>query len=148
MPPLALGSDPRKDPLFPAPVPEPFIALPGPFPRPMPVPPSAPPNPSLSPPEGDIASAPVLAVVGSPTLEPGWLESTAPAFSPLPPAVAGAAGAPTLIGAPNPTPLRPAPEPPEALPPPTDGGGGTTLLASRVPAGVPAPPASVPVPPP
>ena len=42
--------------------------------------------------------------------------------------------------------LRPELEVPE--PPPTEGGGGTTLFASSVPRGVPAPAPLLPVPPP
>src|ERR1700733_5166159 len=72
---------------------------------------------------------------------------TAPAFVPLPPFVE-VSPAPTSIGAPSPAPLRPEPGPLGLDPPPTDGGGGTTPFASRVPLGAPTPPPVFPVPPP
>jgi|HubBroStandDraft_2_1064218.scaffolds.fasta_scaffold280446_1 hypothetical protein len=113
----------------------------------MPVPPPAPPTPGLSPPVGESASPPLL-LAGSPTFDPGSLEMTAPAFDPLPPFVVGAAGAPTLRGAPMPVPRCPLPELDEGELPPTDGGGGTTFVARSVPLGAPLPPAFGPVPPP
>src|ERR1700686_2774159 len=112
----------------------------------MPVPEPAPPRPGLSPPEGDMASEPVPPLLGNPTLGPGWLESTAPALAPPPPAVGGARTEPASSVAPRPTPFRPKPAPAELEPPPTDGGGGTTLLAKSVPRGVPAAPLAFPVP--
>ncbi len=107
----------------------------------------APPRPGLSPPVGDMASEPVPPLLGSPTLEPGWLEITAPALGAT--ATAGGRGeacagvercpeagaAATQAGASRRTEL-----------PPTEGGGGTILLASSVLARIPAPPPLRPVP--
>src|SRR6478736_4503459 len=99
----------------------------------MPEPPPEPPNPGWSPPVGDIASEPVFAVGGSPTLVPGWLETIVPASLPLPAVFGGVMLDPTSSGAPSPAPLRPIPAPVAFDPPPIDGGGGTTLLANSVP---------------
>src|SRR5277367_1286295 len=97
------------------------------------LPPPAPPTPGLSPPVGDMASDPVAAVLGNATLGPGWLESTTPALGPLPPVLGGAGGGgPASSGAPRPEPLRPEPELLGPELPARDGGGGTTLLASKV----------------
>lgn len=93
-----------------------------------------------------MASEPVAPLLGKPIFGPGWLEITAPALTPLPALVGGARGAPASNGAPRPVLLRPEPEAPE--PPFRLGGGGTTLFASNVPEGAPAPPASLPAPPP
>jgi hypothetical protein len=112
------------------------------------VPPPDPPTPALSLPVGEMASAPAPPLEGIPTFGPGCAEITAPAFGPLPPLVEDGAADPVSIGAPNPGPMRPSPEPDAPDPPPTDGGGGTTLLASSFPLGAPAPPPVVPVPPP
>ena len=147
MPPRVLGSEPCPAAVFPAPGPAPFMPLPGPLPWPMLLLTPAPPRPGLSPPAGDIASEPVPPL-GSPTLEPGWLESTAPALAPLPPVVGGETPVPSSSGAPRPAPLRLRPEPAGPEPPATEGGGGTILLASSVPRGLPAPPPLLPVPPP
>jgi len=87
-------------------------------------------------------------LLGSATVEPGWLEITAPALAPLPLLVGGARFLPASSGAPRPAPVRLSPEPAEPEPPPTEGGGGTMLFASSVPRGVPAPPPLLPVPPP
>ena len=95
-----------------------------------------------------MASEPVPPLLGTPTFEPGWLEITAPALDPLPPLVGGVRFTPGSSDVPWPAPLRPRPEPDVPEPPPTEGGGGTILLASRVPRGVPAPPPLLPVPPP
>jgi hypothetical protein len=94
-----------------------------------------------------MASEPVLAL-GKPTLGPGWLEITAPAFPPLPAVLDGARSAPVSSAAPRPEPLRARPEPAIPEPPPTVGGGGTTLLASSRPEATPAPPPVLSVPPP
>jgi hypothetical protein len=85
-----------------------------------------PPTPGLSLPDGDMASDPVLPFDGKPIFGPGSLEITAPAELPLPPLFAGGAADPTSIGAPNPEPFLPAPEPTGLDPPPKEGGGGTT----------------------
>src|SRR5579864_4237516 len=148
MPPRVLESEPRPAADFPAPGPAPVIPLPGPLPRPMLLPAPAPPRPGLSPPEGDMASEPLPPLLGSATVEPGWLEITAPALAPLPLLVGGARFLPASSGAPKPVPVRLRPEPAEPEPPPTEGGGGTMLFASSVPRGVPAPPPLLPVPPP
>src|SRR5579859_302029 len=104
----------------------------------MPVPPAEPPRPVLSPPPGDMAREPVPPLVGRPTRGPGCVDITAPEL-PLPPFVGGARFDPAFRGAPNPTPLRPNPEPAAFVPPPNEGGGATTLLASCVPAVRPLP---------
>jgi hypothetical protein len=66
-----------------------------------------------------------------PTLEPGWGETTIPERLLLPSApLGGARTEPASPGPPRPTPFLPEPEESEAAP--TDGGGGTTLLASVV----------------
>ena len=148
IPPCAFGSAPCPAPLFAAPLPEPFMALPGPSPYPMLVPPFAPPKPDLSPPEGDIASDPVLPLMGSPSLVPGWLEITVPASLPLPPLFGGVSPEPASRGAPSPVPRRPRPEPVALEPPLTAGGGGTTFSASILPPEVPAAPPVLPAPPP
>jgi hypothetical protein len=93
-----------------------------------------------------MASEPLLPLLGSPSLEPGWLEITAPALGPLPPLLGGARFEPASRGAPRPAPLRPKPDPVDPEPPPTEGGGGTILFASNVPRGVPAPPPVLPLP--
>src|ERR1700674_2755672 len=106
------------------------------------VPPPEPPRPGLSPPEGDIASAPLPPVPGSPTFEPGCDETTIPAPAALPPSACGGARTePTSPGPPRPVPFLPEPETP--APEPRLGGGGTTLLARSVP---PPEPPEFPVP--
>ena len=55
---------------------------------------------------------------------------------------------PTSDGAPRPMPLRLVPEPGAAEPALTEGGGGTTLAARRVPPFTPALPPLLPLPPP
>src|SRR5271163_4078569 len=132
IPPCASGSAPCASPVFPAPAPAPFNPLPVPSPRPILDPPPAPPSPGFSPPAGDIDMAPLAPEDGSPTVDPGWLDITTAALLPLPPAVGGATGAPTSSGAPRPAPFRPRPEPDVPAPPATEGGGGTTLFASKV----------------
>src|SRR5271169_3387840 len=93
------------------------------------------PRPGLSPPEGDMASEPLALVLGTPTLEPGWDESTTPEPPPVPPsALGGARTDPASPGPPRPEPFLPAAE----RPAPTEGGGGTTLLARSV--ALPGPP--------
>src|SRR6202040_2051654 len=69
--PRALGSDPGPLPSLPAPGPGPENPLPGPSPRPIPSPPPDPPRPGLSPPDGDIAKAPLPPLPGIPTCDPG-----------------------------------------------------------------------------
>jgi hypothetical protein len=95
-----------------------------------------------------MASEPLPPVLGIPTLEPGWVEITAPALAPLPPLAGGARFLPTSSEAPRPAPPRLRPEPAGPEPPPTEGGGGTMLFASSVPRAVPKPPPLLPVPPP
>jgi len=138
IPARALGSEPWPVPVLPAPEFSPgfsagvsaFKPLPGPVPWPMLEPPPEPPRPGWSPPAGDMASEP-LPPVGTPTLEPGWEDSTTPERSVLPPApLEGASAEPASPGAPRRTPFLPEPEPEESEPPPSEGGGGTTLLAS------------------
>jgi hypothetical protein len=146
IPARAFASEPCPTPDFAAPLPAPEMPLPGSLPRLMPSPPPLPPIPVLSPPVGDMASDPVLPLVGIPTFEPGWLEMTAPALDPLPALFGRASAEPTSVGAPRPSPLRPSPDPVVAEPPPTDGGGGTTLLADSDPP-IPAAPPLFPVPP-
>src|SRR5208282_2889668 len=93
-------------------------------------PPPEPPRPGLSPPDGDIASEPLLPP-GIPTVEPGWEEITTPEPALLPPPLLGGARAePESPGPPRPVPFLPEPE---SAPEPIDGGGGTTLAASSVP---------------
>src|SRR5580692_4706588 len=93
-------------------------------------PPPEPPRPGLSPPEGDIASDPLLPP-GIPTVEPGWEEITTPEPPLLPPPLLGGASAdPESPGPPRPVPFLPEPE---SAPEPMDGGGGTTSLARSVP---------------
>src|ERR1700730_12722106 len=86
-----MGSDPEPVPSLPAPEPGPENPLPGPSPRPMPAPPPDPPRPGLSPPVGDIAKAPLPPLPGSPTFDPGWLETTTPEVLPMPLLVGAAA---------------------------------------------------------
>src|SRR5580658_10130634 len=131
---LALGSEPRPVPDFPAPVASGvFFAerpLPGPVPAPIPAPPPEPPRPGLSPPEGDMASDPLPPVLGVPGLEPGSADNTTPELSLLfPAALLGGARAEPI--SPRPTPFLPEAERPE--PGSAEGGGGMTLLARRVP---------------
>ena len=92
MPAFAVGSEPCPESALPAPEPAPFRPLPGPLPWPILVPPPAPPRPGLSPPVGDMASEPVLPLLGMPSLEPGWEVITTPALAPLPPLVGGSGG--------------------------------------------------------
>src|SRR5439155_417024 len=101
IPPRAILSEPRPLPSFPAPEPSPEKPLPGPLPRPMPVPPPDPPNPLLRPPEGDKANDPAPPLPGTPTLEPGWLDTTTPVSDPTPPLLGGAAVSPTSRDPPN-----------------------------------------------
>jgi hypothetical protein len=85
-----------------------------------------------------MASDPVPPLLGSATLEPGWLETTAPAA--LLPADDGEANPePASNSAPRPIPLRPAfagPDPELEI----EGGGATTWFASCVPLRGSAPP--------
>src|SRR5215469_2157945 len=113
----------------------------------MPVPPAAPPRPGVSPPAGDMASKPVVALGGTPIFVPGWLDITVPDSFPLPPLTGGVGAAPVSRGAPRPGPLRPVPEPRPFGSPLTDGGGGGTFWARSLPP-VPAAPPVVPAPPP
>src|SRR5579863_2452920 len=76
IPAFAAGSDPCPVPVLPPPVPAPFKALPAPSPRTIPEPPPVPPSPGLSPPAGDMASEPGLALAGNPTFGPGSFETT------------------------------------------------------------------------
>src|ERR1700678_28433 len=128
IPPRVLGSEPTLVPVLPAPDFPPFKPLPGPSPWPMLAPPPAPPTPGLSPPEGDIASEPLL-LPGMPTLEPGWAEITMPDPLLLPTSLGGASTEPESPGPPSPEPFLPEPD----RPAPIAGGGGTTLPASCVP---------------
>src|SRR5260370_26683105 len=103
----------------------------------MRVPPPEPPRRGLSPPEGDMASELLPPVPGIPTFEPGCDETTIPEPALLPPSdFGGASTDPTSPGPPRPVPFLPEPERPG--PEPIEGGGGTTLLAKRVP--LPEPP--------
>src|SRR5207245_5286820 len=95
IPPRPILSEPRPLPSFPAPEPSPEKPLPGPLPRPMPVPPPDPPNPLLGPPEGDNAKDPAPPLPGTPTLEPGWLETTTTVSEPTPPHLGGEEMSPT-----------------------------------------------------
>src|SRR5438105_10877103 len=91
----------------------------------MPVPPPDPPNPLLGPPEGAKAKDPAPPLPGTPTLEPGWFETTTPVSEPTPPLLGGAAMSPTSRDPPKPAPRFPRPWP-EREPPIEPGGGGTT----------------------
>jgi hypothetical protein len=109
---------------------------------PMPPPPPLPPRPLFAVPLGDMASAPGPVEFGSPTFDPGWLETTTPEPAAFPPAlVGGATEEPRSIGLPAPEPLAPRPLPESALPPPSPGGGGTT---SADPSSEPVEPERVP----
>jgi hypothetical protein len=130
----ALGSEPRPEPDFPAPVASgvvlPARPLPGPVPAPIPAPPPEPPRPGLSPPEGDRESDPLPPVPGMPGLEPGSADKTTPELSVVPfAALGGARAEPMSPGAPSPKPFLPEPEPTEL----ELGGGGIMLLARRPP---------------
>src|SRR6202171_1914521 len=99
----------------------------------MPDPPPEPPTPGLSPPAGERASEPAL-LPGSPSVEPGRLETTMPEPPPLPPPpLGGASTEPASSGPPRPVPRAPRPELERPDPAVSDGGGGTTLPALRVP---------------
>ena len=127
IPACALGSEPCPAPSLPAPEPSPCKPLPEPLPLPMPGPPPLPPSPVFAAPLGDIARAPGVAVLGTPILLPGWLETTTPVPAAFPPALlGGATDEPRSSGPPAPVPLLPRPLPERALPPPRPGGGGTT----------------------
>lgn len=147
MPPRAFASDPRPAPAFAAPEPSPESPLPGPFPRPMPFPPPLPPRPLFAVPSGDMAIAPPPEPFGTPTFEPGWLETTTPVPAVLPLFPGGAADEPKSNGLPVPEPLLPRPFPlgdfPPPIVPPSVGGGGMTALASSWPA-LPRPPLACP----
>jgi len=130
IPDLARVSEPRPVPDLVAPDPSPVRPLPGPEPLPIPVPPPEPPKPGLSPPAGDKARAPGPPLLGRPTFEPGWLETTKPMPGALPPELLG--GALTELASnrpPRPEPRLPCPNPEIDGSPVTDGGGGTTLPA-------------------
>jgi hypothetical protein len=131
---LLLGSEPREEPDFPAPVASvvgfPARPLPEPEPAPIPVPAPEPPRPGLSPPAGDRARDPLLPLPGTPGLEPGSPDKTTPELSVVPLAALGGARAePMSPGAPRPKPFLPEPELTEV----ELGGGGIMLLARRPP---------------
>src|SRR3954468_7652330 len=128
-----MGSDPGPLPSFPAPAPRPENPLPGPSPRPTPPPPPEPPKPGLSPPEGDIASAPLPPLPGRPGFDPGWLETTTPEVLPPLLLVGGAVATPASNGPPSPTPRLPRPWPVIEPPPDIEGGGGTTAVPLPIP---------------
>src|SRR4029077_10617928 len=99
----------------------------------MPDPPPPPPTPGLSPPAGERASEPAL-LPGRPSLGPGRSETTMPEPPPLPPPpLAGASTEPASSCPPRPVPRAPRPELERPDPTVSDGGGGTTLPALRVP---------------
>src|SRR6478735_6316731 len=99
----------------------------------MPAPPPDPPSPALSPPEGDIARAPLPPLPGSPTFDPGRLETTTPEVLPPPLLLGGAAARPASNGPPSPTPRFPVPRPVGKPPADTEGGGGTTAVPVPIP---------------
>src|SRR5713101_6335152 len=82
-----------------------------------------------------MAREPLPPLPGMPTLEPGCADTTTPVLSLVPPALLGGARTePASPGPPRPKPFLPEPETPLLVP--TDGGGGTTLLATAFPAPV------------
>src|SRR6266478_2318122 len=128
-----MGSEPGPVPSLPAPGPGPENPLPGPSPRPIPDPPPEPPSPGLSPPEGDIAKAPLPPLPGMPTFDPGWLERTTPEVLPPPLLLGGAAARPASSAPPNPVPRFPLPGPVIEPPAANDGAGGTTAVPEPIP---------------
>src|ERR1700693_671610 len=128
-----MGSDPGPVPSLPAPAPGPENPAPGPPPRPMPPPPPDPPRPGLSPPEGDIARAPLPPLPGRPTFDPGWLETTTPEALPPLLLVGGGVATTASRAPPSPTPRLPLPWPVSEPPPDADGGGGITAVPVPIP---------------